>query len=361
MNEQEDKTVADRTAERAGFLICAINLLFFAIFMLTVFQVTTAISGEQPAAAIACTGENLVAKLADENPGKLREAEKQAEALPNGKAILWQVTRAGTPISYLFGTMHSADPRIAKLEDAARKAFDESGTVLIESTETLEAGDMAQTMMGLRELTLLMDGSLLEQSVAGDRLEALQAAVESRGMPWKIANHMQPWLVAAAIAAPDCELDAKKSGLPVLDTLIGHEARVAGKTLIGLETVEEQFAAIASIPREFHINALNETLRLYHLLNDMHETTKQLYLDGNMGLVLPLARAYAPEVYRGRGHAEFQERVLVKRNRLMAERAAEHLDGGKVFMAVGALHLPGEDGLVELLRQRGFTVEPVSG
>ena len=43
----------------------------------------------------------------------------------------------------------------------------------------------------------------------------------------------------------------------------------------------------------------------------------------------------------------------------MAERAAQYLEKGNAFMAVGALHLPGKDGLVALLRDEGFTVEPV--
>lgn len=357
MQQPADISLADRLSSGTIAFICVLHLVFALAFFFTVLLASQALSQENP----VCTGENLVESLAAEAPEKLAAAKVEAAQIPNGKGILWRVDRGGASPSWLFGTMHSADPRISRLEGQVLKAFSGSQTVLIESTESLEQGSMAKTMMELRELTLLMDGSKLEETVAGERVEDLRAVVEARGMPWDIANHMQPWLIVAAIAAPDCELAAKKSGLPVLDTLIGKQALESNKKLIGLETVKEQFEAIASIPREFHVNALNETLRMRHLLDDMNETTKQLYLQGNMGMVLPLARAYAPSVYEGKGHAEFQERVLLKRNRLMVERAVAHLEKGNVFMAVGALHLPGKEGLVELLREAGFTVEPVSG
>ena len=89
-------------------------------------------------------------------------------------------------------------------------------------------------------------------------------------------------------------------------------------------------------------------------------TTKALYLEGDIAMLLPLVRAYAPQTYDGKGHAEFQELLIAGRNRIMAGRAADHLEKGNAFMAVGALHLPGETGLIALLRQRGFTLEPVS-
>ncbi len=53
---------------------------------------------------------------------------------------------------------------------------------------------------------------------------------------------------------------------------------------------------------------------------------------------------------------QFQEKMITSRNRHMAEAAAKYLDKGNAFIAVGALHLPGADGLVELLRQAGYTV-----
>ena len=58
----------------------------------------------------------------------------------------------------------------------------------------------------------------------------------------------------------------------------------------------------------------------------------------------------------GDGYAEFEERIVTDRNRRMAERMQPMLTAGAAFVAVGALHLPGEEGIVALLREAGWTV-----
>jgi uncharacterized protein len=75
------------------------------------------------------------------------------------------------------------------------------------------------------------------------------------------------------------------------------------------------------------------------------ETTKALYLDGKTAMVLPLVRAFAPKSYEGKGYNEFQELLLTRRNHTMVRRAMSYLEKGNGFMAVGALHLPGEQGV----------------
>ena len=353
-----DATFANRLADRLLMAFCTANLLLFAAFLFSLATAAQSLSHEQH----ACTGTDLLAAMAADAPDKLADIRRQGAATPNGQSLLWKVTVAGAPASaspsFLFGTMHSADPRVTDLPDPVEAAFENADTVMIESTQTLDPEAMQTAMAELGAMTLLADGQQLEESVEPDNLAALKQAVEARNMPWRVANRLQPWLVAATIASPLCEIHAKQAGEPVLDTLIGRRARKDGKTLIGLETIKEQFTAIASVPHEFHVSALNETIRLGDVADDMLETTKLLYLRGEMGTVLPMVRALAPETYRGRGNAEFRELLLSRRNVTMVERAETHLRQGGAFMAVGALHLPGSDGIVELLRQRGFAVEP---
>jgi uncharacterized protein len=77
-------------------------------------------------------------------------------------------------------------------------------------------------------------------------------------------------------------------------------------------------------------------------------------------MMLPIVREYAPSTYSGHGYADFRTRLISRRNAVMAERASQSIADSPTFIAVGALHLPGEDGLVSLLRKRGFRLEPVS-
>jgi len=343
----------DDLAGRALLAAAGLHLVLALAFILSLAGASRALSQD------SCSGENLVERLARDDPARLAQAIAEADAIANGQGMLWKVTKPGLEPSFLFGTMHSADPRIARLRGPVEAAFAASRTVIIESVDTLDPRKMASAIVEMKELTLLTDGTTLEGYVPTDRHAALRTLLAARGMQWDVARHMQPWLVAAAIAIPACETAIQNTGAVVLDTLIGNRARAEGKELVGLETVGEQFAAIAGVPRDFHVNALVETLEMGDLADSVMESTKLLYLDGNTALMLPLIRAYARKTYSGPAYEDFRERLIAGRNETMAARAGPYLEKGGVFMAVGALHLPGERGLVSLLRARGFDVEGV--
>ena len=331
--------------------IAALHLLFLASFLLVALSATRAM------AAQACTGADLLQRLAVDDPQKLEQVRAQAAAIPNSTSIFWKITKPGMEPSWLLGTMHSPDARIARMDAAVRAAFDASSAVLVESTDALDPAKMRAAMLELKDLAFLPAGSTLELLLPQAALAPLQRQAETHGIPWAAARQMQPWMVAAAIARPVCELMAASAGNPVLDQMIALEAQKAGKTLEGLETVAEQFKAVASIPAQFHVNALADLVELGALSDDVMETTKLLYLQGNTGLIVPLVRVYSPKAYAGKGHVEFQELLVGKRNEVMAQRSLPWLEKGGVFLAVGALHLPGENGMVALLQKAGFTVE----
>ena len=329
------------------------TLLHFFLFVLFLATLASAASAAVP----ACSGKDLIARLRSEAPEKSAEFDAAAQATLNGEGIFWKISRHGLAPSWLFGTMHTPDPRIARLDDEVAAAFGQSTTVVVENTEAFDRQAMLTAMAKLRRLTLLADGTTLDTLVGAEALPALRAAAESHGIAWPVARLLQPWLVAAAIAIAPCDSEAKADGAPVLDQLIVEKAAADGKQLVGLETIEEQFSAIAGLPQEFHLNAIRDLLALGAIGDDLMETTKQLYLAGNTGMMLPLARAFSPRAYAGPGADEFTERLVADRNRHMASRALPYLAKGGVFMAIGALHLPGSDGVVELLRRAGFSVE----
>jgi uncharacterized protein len=355
--------IADRLSDFGIVVLCACNVIIVGAFFFSAASLsantappTTILS----ATATGCSGENLVARLEQENPQLLAEIRAQAAQTINGRSIFWRVSRPDTKPSYLFGTMHSADPRINRFPGNVASALENSDAILIENTEALDKQGMMQTMLTMKEYTLLLDGDTLDDHLTDKEIHKLKDAAEKRNLPWMVANRMQPWLVTAMIAVPACDLAARTGGAQILDNMIGEKAAQMDKALIGLETVEEQFRAVSSIPFEFHITALKETLQLGVISEDLMETTKTLYLDGKTAMMLPLVRAFAPRSYEGKGYNEFQELLLTRRNHTMMRRAMQYLEKGNAFMAVGALHLPGEQGLINLLRRAGFIVEPVA-
>lgn len=330
-----------------------LHTLLFVVFLAT-------LASAAGAAEASCAGASLLDRLEREDPQKSTEIRALATATVNGDGIFWKVSRPGLAPSYVLGTMHSPDARIARLDDVVGKAFADARLVLVENVESLDREAMPKAMTALRDLILLSDGATLDALVGQEHAGALRQASEAHGIAWPVARMLQPWMVAAAIALPACDAKARQEGAPVLDQMIAERARRSGKRLEGLETIREQFSAIAGLPRQFHVNAIVDLLALGPLVDDLNETTKQLYLAGRTGMMLPLARAFSPRTYAGPGAGEFQAKLISERNRRMVERALPHLSEGGVFVAVGALHLPGADGLIELLRQKGFSVERVA-
>jgi len=171
---------------------------------------------------------------------------------------------------------------------------------------------------------------------------------------------MKPWMIASFVALPACEIARKTAGAAFLDQRLAKDALAEGKTLKGLETLIEQISALDSLPVEPQIQGLVQTVELGDKLTDVIETMSQLYLAGDTGMIMPMMRAAAPETTAdAQAYADFEQRIIVDRNHVMATRAAPILADGNIFMAVGALHLAGPEGVVELLRKEGFSVTAV--
>jgi uncharacterized protein YbaP (TraB family) len=141
---------------------------------------------------------------------------------------------------------------------------------------------------------------------------------------------------------------------------LAEDAKAAGKRLEGLESAADQLRAMASLPMEFHMKGLVETLKLGDRADDVIETMIVLYEREDTGMFWPLFRAVLPNGGEDdASYAAFEETMITSRNRTMAERAAPVLAEGNAFLAIGALHLPGPDGLIELFRKAGYAVSRV--
>lgn len=306
----------------------------------------------------SCKGVNLLDTLKAEDSAAYKRILDEASKVINSESIFWKVEKDGQKPSWLFGTMHLADPAIATLKQDVKEAILASDTLVIESVEALDPIAAQKAMGSLAHLTLLSEGTLSD--LVEDSLEdELEAAVSARGIPMQIADRMQPWLIATTISLPICEIQRKQSGAKVLDAELADFAKNAGKDIKGLESIAEQLNALASLPQDYHVSALEETLSSGDLAIDMIETLKQTYLAGNMGTVFPLMKEVMPKSGKGEGALQLQEVLIDKRNLIMAKRAEPILKSGSTFVAVGALHLPGETGLVKLLRNNGYSVTPV--
>lgn len=306
----------------------------------------------------ACNGTSLVKQLAASNPQKLAEVRARASGTRNGSGLLWKIEKSGIAPSYLFGTMHVTDPKVTRMPDAAQAAFDGAGTVVIETIEILDPAIAQAVLVSRPELTMFTDGTTLTSLLDEEDAKLIEAELSRRDIPFALVSQMKPWMISGLVALPACEMARKARGVEFLDIKIARSARAQGKQLLGLESIGEQMAAMADLPMEFHIRGLIETIKLADLMPDIMATMTDLYLKGEIAQIMPLILAAGPQGAEQDidGYAQFEERIVRMRNHVMAERAAPILDAGNAFIAVGALHLPGEEGVVALLQDAGYTV-----
>ena len=332
-----------------------IKLLLIALFSLSLNYASQASGGEN----IVCSGEDLLVNMAKTEPETLVKLRQIAAKTINGNGRFWKISKRGVADSWLFGTIHMADDKVSHMPQLASTAFEKSETVLVEITDMLDPQKASANIIRLKHLTFRLDGSTAESDLSPKQIETLKAAIGARALPYALAIRMQPWMLAPAISNQLCELAAKKNGKLFLDAKIMKMAIQEGKKLVALETSDEQLRAMASMPRKFQISMLVETLELGDRLDDVKETMKSLYVNDELALIMPVVRYLSGNDADETGFDEFQKIMIIQRNIKMAERANQYLEQGSVFMAVGALHLPGKNGLVALLEKDGFLVEAV--
>lgn len=330
------------------------------IFVLSFLIVLVLASTRADAASQACQGANLLEKLAAESPAELDGLRQAASLIPHGDSLLWRIEGDGLEPSWLYGTMHVTDPRVLKMSDAAHARFTGARTVVLESAELGDLGKAQATLMTDPELTMLTDGSTLQTLLDADDLKRVEAALDARSIPMALVSRMKPWMVFSIIAAPECELQRRGEGVPFLDKKLADDAIAAGKDLKGLETLAEQMSILTNLPIDLQIELLAETAALGSTLDDMMATMTDLYLSQQLNMIMPLIEHGARESGADHGaYAQFEKDMVETRNRTMAERLQPLLQNGNAFVAVGALHLPGKDGLVQLLRDRGYQVTAI--
>lgn len=315
---------------------------------------------EQAAAADPlCSGVNMLPELAANAPEAYSEIRTAASATANARAVLWKIERAGVPRSYLLGTIHMTDPRVTAFSPRLEAALGETETMALEVADVSTDATSAAIAKAAR-LVLFTNGRTLDDFLSDEEYDQVKATLVSAGLPGEAAAMFRPWVVSMILSVSACERRKVKDGLPVLDLKLANTARKRAIKVVGLETIDSQLAAMAAVPDDQQIAMLRASLRFIDRANDTMETLLQLYLTRDMGSAWPFHLALARQAGIGdQSFTEFQKRIISDRNEKMRDAALPLLRAGRTMIAVGALHLIGERGLVALLREAGYTMTAV--
>lgn len=308
-----------------------------------------------------CSGNNMLDELERSDPTAHARILAKAAATENATAILWRVERAGKPPSHLFGTMHLTDARIASVSPAVKAALTGARRLLLEvSAEELSAAGFTKVFARAQPLFTFTGNRRLEQLLSEAEYSKTIGILERAGLPAQVAGAFRPWVASLMMAMSDCERRRTTLGEASLDLRLAREAQAMGIAVAGLETLEQQFRAMAKVPEADQVALLRAGLAMYDRIDDMLETTAQLYLRRQLGAIWPLQLELAEKVgVAAKAFDTTETSLIVERNLRMRDNAVGALAEGGAMVAVGALHLPGRQGLVALLRAAGYAVTPV--
>jgi uncharacterized protein YbaP (TraB family) len=162
------------------------------------------------------------------------------------------------------------------------------------------------------------------------------------------------------VSLPKCEIEGEAKGLPEVDESFAKIAAARHTPVVGLESIDEQMSVISSIPAPLAAAMLKTAARGGALADGGYATLLSLYVQKKPSAALAVLDA-APGISdeERKAEAELTARLLADRNDVMAGRAAPLLEKGGAFIAVGALHLSGKRGLIEIFRTKGWKVTKV--
>ena len=270
---------------------------------------------------------------------------KPPAAVKYAKGLLWKIEASGARPSYLFGTIHSEDKRVTVLPEPVVKAFDASGRFIMEAIIDGEG------LVQMAEAMYFSDGRTLEQ-VAGKELYAESVkALAARGIPPLDVEKQKPWAVMMALSMPP-----PKTG-EFLDLILQERATRQNKSVSGLETIQEQLAVFDELPLPDQVALLKEAVQEQDRFEKDLEEMIEAYLARDLAALADAGVKHKPD--DDRLFRSVMDRLLTRRNTRMATRLGPILKDGGAFIAVGAAHLPGESGLLNLLAKAGYRVTPV--
>ena len=267
-----------------------------------------------------------------------------AQTIDTSRGLLWQVDGPDGTRSHLFGTIHVGEPAVLQLPASVEHAFINARQLVVE----VIIGYEDQQNIGRR--MRLYAGQNLQTIVGASLYSRVLHAAHSRGIDRQVVR-MKPWAVATMLFTPT------PTGLPVLDQLLQRRAGQMGKTLIALETIDEQLVIFEQMPLSLQIDFLHEAV-LASLEFDVYYGELMLaYLNRDLDAMLKLSDLHLAQQTKLKQALQWS--LVDQRNQRMAERLIPVLQQGGAFVAVGALHLPGDTGLLQLLHDRGYQLAAI--
>ncbi len=267
------------------------------------------------------------------------------------KPLLWKVSDANNSL-YLLGSFHMLKETDYPLAKSTDLAFDDAEQIVFElSPEEMNNPALGQKMT---QAAMRTDGKTLQQSLSPETWKKFEAYAAKNNLPVANFQAFEPWFVGLILNVTEMQKIGLNPALG-LDKYFMDRAAKAGKPAKGLETGDSQIAIFdgmsAKQQEQFLDDALNESAEMKAKIEELHSTWRNA--DDKT-----LFNKMAAEMRKG--YPELYESINPARNKIWLPKLEALLkdnDKDDVLIVVGALHLIGDDGVVKLLKDKGYKVE----
>ena len=269
--------------------------------------------------------------------------------LPFSHGLLFRVEATGKPASFIFGTLHSSDARVTAVPTVVAEALAASRylapEILVAQSGTPDFFEAAQ----------FDDKRRLGDYFDAETLARIRVALGDAAPEPDVFERLKPWAVLLMLAQPRAQTDGA-----TLDEVLVEAAKRQRLHVIGLEMPQEQVASLDAIPAASQVAIVRWLLAHREELPAEHEAVVAAWLARDLAALAALTGAPGrADPVLARHFAQLTRHLVENRSALMAHRLYLPLREGRVFVAVGAMHLYGRNGLLELIRAQGYRIERV--
>lgn len=255
------------------------------------------------------------------------------------KGLFWQMESPNGYKSYLFGTIHTDDNRVTDFSSRVLDAIKHTDLFVMETKPNSHPSNF-----------MMAEGSLKEVLTEAE-IKKVKELTDFHVMHLEQVLRMKPWLLAVVFS------QSKPQTPYAQDNLLMRSAEDAGKAVEGLETSKEHFGIMDGFSLDEQLVMLRAALNMTEIQKERNfERLIAVYLkedsDALMTLDTDMTAVGLSEALAQR----LRIKLLDERNVLMAERAIDLAQHQSVFVAVGAAHLAGENGLIHAFKKAGFTL-----
>jgi uncharacterized protein len=264
--------------------------------------------------------------------------------------LLWRISGKNlSKPSYLFGTIHLLCANDIELSPNLKKAIEETDRVYLE----LDMDNLFEMMQAVQKMKMRND-TTLSDLLSKEDYEKVKAFFSKKGtvIPFSILETYKPMLAASMIMQTSTECENAIS----MEQLIMMEAKRSRKEIKGMESMAYQLSIFDSIPYQVQAQQLVSFIAdesTEEKAGKDYDEMANAYRNQELGKLEALINK---EEF---GIGNFTDLLLYNRNKNWVNTMERIFSSNSVVIAVGAGHLPGEKGVIKLLRQAGYKVEPM--